>query len=81
VLYILGAVIGVPLTDLTFRYLYNLYQSNRQIVDDAISEATETTETTESSDSVSSSNSSEGDIEEGRGRNKKTKAKKRKGKK
>lgn len=64
VLYLLGVMIGVPLTDRTFRYLYNLYQNNRQVIDDVL---TETDMSVSDNESVSSS-SSEGDIEEGRGR-------------
>jgi hypothetical protein len=40
VLYFLGAVVGIPLTTYTFDYLYNLYQSNRQIIDDAMTDTT-----------------------------------------
>jgi len=39
-LYLVGALIGVPLTRTTFNYLYNIYQSNRQIIDDAMTDTT-----------------------------------------
>ena len=91
VLYLLGAMIGVPLTDRTIRYLYNLYQNNRQVIDDAVNDAVSdnsdnsdnsgTTETTESSSSSSDNDTIIGD--EGAGRKKrkaKAKAKAKKGK-
>jgi hypothetical protein len=39
-LYLVGALVGVPLTTATFNYLYNIYQSNRQIIDDAMTDTT-----------------------------------------
>jgi hypothetical protein len=48
-LYLLGGMIGVPLTSATFNYLRNLYLSNRQVIDD---DMTDTTGSVSDTDSV-----------------------------